>query len=166
MSYRSTPYDFKKTEDIIEATVMATSEFIDFNHYYNTLSNLSELFDESIEVFNPAAWMNLGREGTTNVNELDKAEKYLNKAQNAFFDLSNKSIKKCKEMWHIVFFKSPKEVMEHFFGEELIINENIFEDIFNDDTYEIIENIDYDGNVENSAMQFAKYLKEYIQNRD
>lgn len=161
-SYRSIPYDFKKTEDIIEATVMATAEFIDFNHYFHTLANLAELYDESVETFNPAAWMNLAREGTTNVNELDKAEKYLNKASDAFFTLSNKSLKKCKQMWHIVFFESPKEVIEHFFGEELIISKNIFEDIFKDDKYRIIDNIAYDGNIQNSAMQFAQSLKEYV----
>ena len=161
MNHRTKPYDFKNSNDIIEATVMVTAKYLDMTHYWIALNDVEEAFDESLEYFNPAAWINIGLKGTTNRKDFDKAIKSLRSTSDIFRELMDTTEEKCAEMWQIVFFSSPEAVKKHFFTEIDDYNQEkvnqaleiIFENIFK---------IEYDGNIENSAYNFAKTLKEIL----
>lgn len=51
MDYRTKPFDFTKTTDLIETATMVSAEYFDLAHYWSTLSEIDENFDESLETF-------------------------------------------------------------------------------------------------------------------
>jgi hypothetical protein len=52
---------------------------------------------------------------------------------------------KCSPMWRIVLSSEVDSVKEHFFGEVIKADEQIVEDIFKNTVYEILDNVNYDG---------------------
>jgi hypothetical protein len=62
MNYRTKPFDFTNTKDVIEAATYITAEYVDMSCYWGNLSEIASAFDESLEVFDPAAWMGISEE--------------------------------------------------------------------------------------------------------
>jgi len=58
--HRSEPYDKSKPDDLKHALLMAVAAYRDYRHYACTLDGMMENYDESLEVFNPASWFNMG----------------------------------------------------------------------------------------------------------
>lgn len=160
--YRTRPYDMKNTKDIIEATMMATAEFVDFAYYWRTLFSLEEYFDETLEVFHPSAWVNLGLKGTTGRDDLDWATHSLQETVDVFYNLLAGAEEKCAKMWRIVFFHSHHEVKVFFFGVARDYDTETVEQVLTEQLFEVFTGVDYDGVVEHSARMFARELEGMI----
>ncbi|MGE5329893.1 MAG: hypothetical protein ACM3KR_10350 [Deltaproteobacteria bacterium] len=158
MCHRTNPYDFKNSFDIIEATTMVTAEYVDYACYYYELSNILENFDESLEYYNASAWLKLGLKGTTDNKLLDKSYKSLRKTEEVFYELMNYAEEKCLNMWNLVFFNAPKEVARHFFGKNIKYDEKVIKSVL-DNFSEIVTEINYKYNIEDSTKAFVRELK-------
>ncbi|WP_442601810.1 hypothetical protein [Paenibacillus sp. KN14-4R] len=165
MKHRTRPFDFTKTEDIIEAVEFVTAEYVDMSRYWGMISELNSQFDESIECFYPAGWIGISQEGTTNDDELDEARDTINDTEDALRVLMDRSEIKCIEIWEFIFTTDQKAVKLHFFGQDITCEINILRELLEDEIFEIIDEIDYDGNIENSTMGFARNLLKKIQNK-
>jgi len=152
MKHRTRPFDFTKTEDLIEAIEYVTAEYIDMSHYWGTISEVNSQFDESIEYFYPSGWISISQEGTTNDDELDEAREAINCAEDSLRALLDRSEIKCKEIW------DQKAVKQHFFGQDITFEIEKLKEILDDHIFDIGNEIDYDGNIANSTMYFAKNL--------
>lgn len=160
--HRTKPYDFNNSNDIIAATIMATAEYADMSSYWSQLYNIDEAFDESLEYYRPAGWLNLGLKGTTEDEDIDDAIVSLNETVNCFEKLMNKAEQNCIEMWKIALLKPKDDVLKYFFGEVINVDIKRVEHVLEEQIAEICDSIEYDGVIENSAENFAKVLKEYI----
>jgi hypothetical protein len=159
--HRSKPYNFKNPDDIIYATVMATAEYLDLANYWMTLYEVDESFDESLEHYDTAAWINIGLKGSTERKDIDRALSSLRKTTSVFRELMDTSEEKCTAMWYIVFFSSSSNVREHFFGQLEDYNEATIKKAL-EKTIENIFEIEYNGNVETSSRNFAMALKDNL----
>lgn len=158
LSHRVAPYDFKKDEDIIEATTMATAEYVDYAYYWGQINDVLENFDESLEYFDTASWINIGLKGTANDKLSDLAYKSLDKTEGYFSKLLNQAEEKCVHMWRIVFFNSNAKVIKHFFGKSVRFDAEIIESIF-EDFYEVVNETKYAYSIEANVKNFCKTLR-------
>lgn len=146
----------------MQAVLMATAEYADMSTYWSQLYNLNEAFDESLEYYRPAGWLNLGLKGTTEDEDIDDAILSLNETVDYFKILMNKSEQKCIEMWKIVLLQPKDDVIKYFFGEVINIEMKKVKHVLEEQISEICDSMEYDGVIENSAENFAKVLKKYI----
>lgn len=160
--YRIKPYDMKNPKDIIEATIMATAEFVDFAYYWQTLFSLEEFFDETMEIFHPSAWVNLGLKGSTGRDDLDWATHSLQETVDVFYTLLTEAEEKCATMWRIVFYHADDGVKVFFFGAVREYHAEKLEEVLQNRLFEVFSEVDYDGVVENSARMFAKGLEDMV----
>lgn len=156
--YRTKPYDLLNTKDLIEAATYLTAEYIDMDYYQGTIGEINADFDESLEVFHPASWANLTFEGTTNDDEIDEAIHYINCAENSMKILKDRAEKSCQWIWEIILTSDSQDVKTHFFGQNVTYALKDIQAVFAEDLIEIIEEIDYNGNIEHSALEFARGL--------
>ncbi len=156
--YRTKPYDLLNAKDLIEAATYLTAEYVDMDYYWVSISEVNSDFDESLEVFHPASWANLTFRGSTNDDEIDKVIHFLNHAENSMGVLKDRAEERCKWIWAIILTSDIKEVKIHFFGKDVIFNQEDIQTIFEEDLFDICDEINYNGNVEHSASEFAKSL--------
>ena len=58
-THRTEPFDFRRSADLKEALTLAVAAYRDYWHYAGILLNLDERFDESLEHFDIATWVNV-----------------------------------------------------------------------------------------------------------
>lgn len=163
MKHRSTPFDFNKKEDWLEAIEMITAEYVDFCEYWGRLSDLNSSLDESIECFYPASWMEISQEGRVGDSKLNNAIKSVNKAENSLRVLMRRSEEECIRIWSLAFESEQKAVIKELLGEEITCNTKELQEIFEEEIFEIATEIKYTGNVEDSTREFSKNLKQRIE---
>jgi hypothetical protein len=156
--YRTTPYNLANPKDLIEAATLITSEYVDMDYYWSTLSDLNSKFDESLEVFYPARWMNLSLENTTKDDDIDEAIDALNNAEETMHVLMNKAEEKCKWVWELILLSNFSEVKEYFFGENVQFDEQKVNEVLGDNLIEVYDGSNYKYTVEELAKEFAKQL--------
>ncbi|WP_374017999.1 hypothetical protein ABU162_28625 [Paenibacillus thiaminolyticus] len=165
MKHRSTPFDFARNEDIIEAVELITAEYVDMYQYWATISELNSQLDESIECFYSAEWISISQEGTTNDDELDEAIEGVNLAEDALRILMERAEQKCKDVWELIVLSDLKTVKQHFWGEDISSDRNRLNEILEDEMYEICSEILYNGNVQSSTESFANGLLRRLKNK-
>ena len=110
--YRTTPYDLANPKDLIEATINITAEYVDMEYYWSSLSDINSRFDETLEVFYPANWMNLSLENSTNDDNIDAAIIALNNAEETMSILMDKAEEKCTWIWELILLSDFNEIKE------------------------------------------------------
>jgi hypothetical protein len=60
MKHRSTPYDLTNSNDLKQAFLLTVAACMDYRRYWMELTNIEEQFDESIEYYDTATWINMG----------------------------------------------------------------------------------------------------------
>ena len=58
--HRTKPYDFKNADDLKQALTLAVAAYRDYWHYVCVLTELESDYDESLENYDVASWLNLG----------------------------------------------------------------------------------------------------------
>lgn len=161
-SHRTRPYDMKNPDDIIEATIMATAEYVDLAHYWSTLSHIEELFDETMEVFHPSTWVNKAKEGKASREDLIYAAMSLGETTDLFYQLMLLAEKSCTRMWRIIFYHGEDRVKAYFFGEAREYDEEDVERVLEGGLFDVFAELEYDGVIENSAHLFSRKLEAMI----
>ncbi len=60
MKHRNKPCDLNSAADLTDALLLAVAAYRDYWYYQITLDNLVESYDESLEYYDTASWINLG----------------------------------------------------------------------------------------------------------
>jgi HD-GYP domain-containing protein (c-di-GMP phosphodiesterase class II) len=61
MEHRIEKHNLMETSELKAALEYAVAAYLDYDHYRNTLGSLVENFDESVEYFDTATWVNMTR---------------------------------------------------------------------------------------------------------
>lgn len=158
--YRDKPFDFADDADFIEAVKVTTAEYVDLAEYWSTVEQISEQYDESIEVYTPALYTNLALTGETENSEIDEVIESLRSSADALFILKDKAESKCQKIWAMLLTENREKVNTYFFGEEIkqinFSNELIEEAL--SDLFELYIDIEHTGVVEDSAKKFSEAL--------
>lgn len=164
MKHRSKPFDLNNTEDLIEAVELVTAEFADMVQYWGKVSDVNSNFDESIEHFYPANWISISQSGTTDDEDIDNAIIAINNAEDALRALLDRVEIKCNEIWKYLYTTKKYEVISYFIEEETIglVDLQLLYKILDNEIIEIVFEMDYDGNIQNSTRNFAKALVERL----
>lgn len=161
-SHRSRPFDFRRAEDWIEATVMATFEYLDFTLYSNQLSHMEGELDHSIEVFYPAGWAKIGLTGSTGIKKIDSVNSLLSRTLKAMEKLQEEAETRCQTIWNTVFSSAREDVLKHFFGDDYkSFGAPAITRVIEDQFFEIYDDFDHDGTID-SVDEFVKYMKQRI----
>lgn len=162
-SYRETEFDLENGKDLIEAIENITAEYMDYMHYWGKLSTIMEDFDQSLEVFHPEKWFNMTKERTTNNKLIDETISSLYNVSNNMYELANETERRCKEIWKFMLLGNNQEAQKYFIGDISKYEENELIEAIE----EVIENIfeiGYENQIQNDTKNFAKGIKEYLEN--
>jgi hypothetical protein len=155
--YGTKPNDFIDPDDFIEATIMTIGEYCDMAYYWSTIENIYDDFGESLETFYPKESAKYSK---THQQYFDQAGMHLEKASEALNELMNLAEEKCKKMLSIAIFSSSNKVIQYFFEKQISAKEEVIHFVLNEKLIEVFGDIDYNGEVEDSARMFTKALKE------
>jgi hypothetical protein len=150
------------TEDIIEATIKATAEYVDMCEYWFRLMALREEFDRSIERCEPSAWIKINMTGETEADDIEDARFNLEGAGESFHNLTCRAEQKCSALWKLVLSSSKEEVKKYFFGEFIEAEKDFTEELLEHNLFTLVNNIEYDGVMEHSVERFAEELKKLL----
>lgn len=160
MKNRSKPYDLKNINDLIEATKMATGEYLDLLNYACGLDRVLEAYDESLEYYHTAIWVELAERKK---DPFAKAYLQLKKTCDLFDSLTDRVLKNCLLLWEAVL--NNKQSSEYYFGRIYPFTNFDFDEIC-DFLIEHLHEINYDGKVENSTAEFVALLSRWLENKD
>jgi hypothetical protein len=160
--HRSRSFDLKNTEDIIEATIKATVEYVDMCDYWFRLVALRNEFDKSLECCEPSVWIKVNVTGDAEVEDIEDAKFNLEGASESLHNLMCRSEQKCISLWKIVLNSSKDEVKKYFFGEDIEVEEGIVIEVLENNMFNLANTMEYDGVMEHSVEYFAKELKKML----
>jgi hypothetical protein len=146
MTHRSKPYDFANIEDIKEAFMYSTGEFLDYQSYASELSELLEKYDESMEYYDPVTWLGSALDIDKHDIKVQKAYSSLRKAADDMSALSDRAEKRVVKLTQLLLSCS-KEVRKAVFGKAYIFDAEAMEDIIEESleithTYSVEESRD------------------------
>lgn len=95
MEHRSTPYDLTNSDDLKQALLLTVAAYADYWHYWMTLENVSENFDESLEYYDTATWINMGLDANKADNLAIETIRSINTAADHFRELNDRAQKNC-----------------------------------------------------------------------
>jgi len=160
MSHRTKPFDLNNVKDLDELLKYRVCAFLDYNEYEMTISDLLENFDESMEYYDAATWLDLSMRTNKPDKLLQKCYKSIRKVADDFLELTWRSEKECKEALSMVLSHN-EETQKSILGFSLNkidklneILENIFEEIID---------LKYEYNMEKAYENFKTFIREKIE---
>ena len=158
MEHRAKPFDFKNADDLKEAFKFSVCEYLDYKHYWSTLSQLDESFDESIEYYDPVNWMNMSIGEEIDDKLLKKAIKSISESEKVFYQLFQRSEEKCKKIFAII-LKSEEKMQLEILNQYYKYDESLIDEVFDD---ERIFSLKYIHNMEKAYDSFLDYINEVL----
>ncbi len=156
MKHRTKPFDMANIDDLREAFKLLVCELLDYHEYDKILYDLVEKFDESVEHFDPATWINMTLDSSKCDKLVTKAIDSLNKAETAFSRLTKRAEDKCKEMLHILLDMDESiqmEILGSYYQPRDGAIDGLFETIFE---------LEYKYNMEDGFESFLGYIQEKL----
>ena len=159
---RSRSFDLKNTEDIIEATVKATIEYVNMCDCWFRLIALREDFDKSLECCEPSVWIRTNTTGETETEDIEDVRFNFEGASESLHSIMCSSEQKCITLWKVVLKSSKDEVKKYFLGEVIDVEEDVLDDVLENNMFNLINTMEFDGVVEHSVENFSKELKKVL----
>ena len=162
--YREGGYDLENSEDLIEAIINVTAEYMDYTNYWGKLEDVIEDFDQTLKVFYPEKWFKDAKEGTTGNELMDATANSLNEACDNMFKLSMEAEKRCREVWNFLLTGNNEKAKQHFLGDiSKYTEEELVEAL--EDTIEHIGEVEYKCQIQDDTQSFANEIKWSLENR-
>lgn len=159
MSHRTKPYDINNIEDIDELLKYKVCSFLDYHEYEMTIADTLEHFDESMEHYDTATWLDFSM-GTNKPDKLlQKCYKSLRKAADDFLDLSQRAEIECKEALNMV-INCDEKTQTSVLGFTVKKTENLTETLEN--IFEEITDLEYEYNMEKAYENFKIFIQKFF----
>ncbi len=159
MSHRTKPYDLNNITDLDELFKYRVCAFLDYHEYEMTLGDVLEHFDESMEYYDTATWLDLSVSTNKPDKLLQKCYKSLRKAADDFLELAQRAENECKEVLYII-ADSDKETQKSILGFTVKKTDNLNE--ITEDIFDEITDLEYEYNMEKAYENFKTFLKEHL----
>lgn len=156
--YRTKPFDLNKKEDLIEAITYITAEYVDFYYYHNTIYEVMEYLDASIETYYPALWAKSYLEKASDEKGLRNVNRKLCDAEDALQGLRGQAEQQCREVWALIFQNASDEVLIELFGEVIRPTPEEFEELLN---FEFMDKQLWKYQVPETARAFMEAMREH-----
>jgi len=115
MEHRTDAYNLSDTSDLKSALEYAVAAYRDYYHYRSTLGGLVESFDESVEYFDTASWVNMTR-SPENADDLTMdCVSSLSGAYNNFTELSDRAEEQLSVILKVT-LTAPDDVQREILG--------------------------------------------------
>jgi uncharacterized protein (UPF0332 family) len=171
--HRDKAYDLNKEADLIEALERTMAEYMDISYYSNTILQMNENFDESMEVFRPNVYLALclGQE-RLKVNLFEERYFIIADVLAELDSYFNELEEEIKEDLLYLFGQTinikMKPLQTRYFNEGIAFDsEESIAEFINDAVSNIHYYFDeYSGTVQHSTELFIRCLKEYELNQE
>jgi len=160
MEHRTGPYDLNKIEDLKHALKMAVAAYCDYDHYDQTLNNLVEWFDESLEHYDTVTWINMTREPSNTDGLAMKCAASLSKASNNFAKLRRRAKENLSVILKVV-MTAPDAVQQDVLGKVYDISADDIDNRLNDLYFYHLETAEYQYAIDDSLDVFLKSMREW-----
>lgn len=162
-SYRETGYNLEKNEDLIEAIVYTTAEYMDHINRWGEIAEWIENFDQSLEVFHPEKWFRTTKQGSTGNPLMDQIILAMMGTSKDMSKLASEAEEKCRELWKFLLRGDNEKVKSHFLGDvSKYTKEQLLEAL--EDTIENIYEVEYCNVIPTDAQSFADEIKWHLEN--
>lgn len=142
MQHRSKPYDMNNIEDLKGKLTEIIAQFIDYQRYSFTISNVLEQFDESLEYFDPISWTRIFSDVENYDKQAVKTYYSIRHADDNLLDLAERAEDMCKEFLLLV-AKLGKEIKIAVLGKAYLYNDDDICRIF-EESYEIMDTYSFE----------------------
>jgi len=156
--HRVKPYDLTNVEDLKQALLVTVAAYRDYVYYRDSLIELSESYDESLEYCDTAAWLDLA-------NAPDKADALiadgdaaLNAASDIFEMLSVRAKKNCATVVKAI-LAAPPEAQNSVFGCAYNIKPKAA-DAKIEELFEMLGEVEYHHAMPENLNTFLELMKE------
>jgi len=160
MSHRTKPYDLNNIKDLDELLKYKVCAFWDYKEYQMTIDDVLDHFDESMEYYDTATWLDFSISTNKPDKLLQKCYKSLRKATDDFLELTQRAEKECKEVLYIV-ADSDEETQKSILGFAVKKTKNFNEIIEN--IFDEITDLEYEYNMEKAYENFKTFLRENLE---
>ena len=154
--HRTKPYDMKNPADLEHALLYATAAYRDYWHYANMLSGLTEDFDESLELYDPIAWITRGSDEENNL--VDKGMAALSDAWSVFDEFAKRAKEHCTGIIKIILSILP-EIQRTVFGKAYKIAPNEI-DFQIEELFDALDEADYFHPIHENRDMLLTVMKE------
>ena len=154
--HRIKPYDLNNAADLKHALPLAVGAYRDYRHYADVLLELGESFDESLEHFDIASWLNMGTEKADTLS--DDCAGSLNAAHEFFDDL----MERAKENFAIILkavISAPPSTQKSVLGRAYKINPKELDERING-LIEALNDVEYHHPIPDNFDAFIKLIGE------
>lgn len=162
--YREGGYDLENSEDLIEAVINVTAEFMDYKDQWGRIVEVYEDFDQTLEVFHPEKWFKTMKGEDTGHKLFDEAMASLENAIDNLQKLEDEAKQRCREVWQFLLTGNNEEVKKHFLGDiSKYSKEELLEAL--DITFYNICEVEYKCQIHEDTQNFANDIIWNLENR-
>lgn len=115
MKHRSTPYDLTNPADLKQAFRLTVAACMDYRDYRRTMEQVYENFDESIEYYDTASWINMGYDPEKADTLSMEALGALSETSDLFGQLAERADRSCTVILKAI-LASPPDVQREVWG--------------------------------------------------
>ncbi len=153
MHSRTKSYDFTKGKEIKECFKMSLGAYMAYYRYWNKLVGIKDMFDESIEIYDPVTWMNQS-DGLSGGDMLVKLSmRNIKETVESFHRLLDREENVCKALL-VRILNMDESIQKEVLGDSYVYSCDFIVSIFDN-----IQDIDYEGNTEDIYDSFRTYIR-------
>ena len=156
--HRVKPYDLTNVEDLKQALLVTVAAYRDYEYYKDSLVELSENYDESLEYCDTAAWLDLANAPDKVDDLIADGDAVLNAAADVFEKLSNRARKNCVRIVKAV-LAAPPEVQKSVVGCAYNIKPKDAEAKI-EELFEMLGEVEYHHAMPENLNAFLELMKE------
>lgn len=157
MHHRSDPYDLNNAEDVKDALTKLIAEFTDYASYSNSLEDILEQLDESIEYYDPIAYIHIASGFGTGDALASNTYYSLRSSLVEMRSLENRAKTWCEELLSLVLTR-PLDFQISIFGKGFLYDPKRISDLISEASYSINE-----YNIENSFDAFVDLMNQTLE---
>lgn len=121
--HRSTPYDLTNPDDLSQAFLLTVAACMDYRRYWRSLERICEEFDESVENYDTASWINMGYKPEKADELAMDAAGAVGEAADIFWEIIERSDRNCAMIIKAI-LSAPTEVQKKVWGKAYSIPVN------------------------------------------
>lgn len=156
--HRVKPYDLTSAADLKQALLVTVAAYRDYWNYKNTLIELEENYDESLEYCDTASWLDMGCAPEKADVLTVEGMTVLNAASDVFDKLTERAKRNCVKIVKAV-LSAPPATQKTVFGHEYKIEPQGM-DARIDELFDMLDETDYHHSMPENLNAFLEVMNE------